>query len=216
MIEFYMSAVGVFLTITASLIAAWLGWRISKGMSARPAYRIMITSFATLAVVSAMTWDVVRTSITMAQLCPQAGVHVKKTVKVDGFYTNAASPDMLGRGVKFIESHSHGNRIVVYVRSDDAVVKEEFDTQQYLLKSRYEYIYDSVTGPIQGRRDIGIQKSVVRDRKTGEELGYAIRFKAYPGWIDRNTFSRISQVLWMCHSHIDQEIQLRKQVLLSN
>lgn len=215
MVEFYMSALGIFLTVMAALIAALMGWRFSKCMSVRPAHRIVITSFATLAVVVAMTWDVVRTSITMAQLCPQAGVHVKKTVKVDGFYTNSGHPDMLKEGFQYIESQESGDRISVYRKSVDGVVKDEFDSKIYRLKSRYEVNYDVGEKQFGGRSDIGARKSFARDMQTNEQLAYAIRFYAYPGWVDRHTLSLMTQVFWVCPSLFqDHSIEMRKKTLL--
>ncbi len=215
MIEFYMSMVGVVLTVIAVLVAAWLGWRFSRGMSARPAYRIGITSFVALTVVVAMTWDVVRTSISMAQLCPQAGIHVKKAVKVDGFYINSGHPDMLKEGFQYIESQELGDRISVYRKSVDGVVKDGFDSRVYRLKSRYEVKYDVGEKQLGGRSDIGVRKSFVRDMQTNEELAYAIRFYAYPGWVDRHTLSLITQVFWVCPSLFqDHSIEMRKKTLL--
>lgn len=217
MIDFYMSTVGVFLTFMVALIAAWLGWRFSKAMASRPAYRIGIVSFVTLAVVAAMTWDVVRTSITMAQLCPQAGIHVKKAVKVDGFYTNLGSPNMLERGFKFIESRSYGNRLVLYSKENGGVNQQEFDSKKYSIKSRYEFIYGAESGEYKGRQDIGIRKSVVRDRANNEELGYALGYIAYPGWLDQKTVGLISRFVWGCKSEISvQDVIVFQRVLLPN
>ena len=114
----------------------------------------------------------------MAQLCPQAGVHVNKTVRVDGFYTNFGSPDMLEKGFKFIESRSYGDRLILYSRENDVVNQQGFDSKKYNIKSRYEFIHGVETGAYQGRHDIGIKKSVVRDRASDEELGYALGYIA--------------------------------------
>lgn len=197
-------------------VVVWLLLKLWKNLPPRLPVRITVTIIVFLIAAAIPLWDVTITSIHMAKLCSQAGLFVKRSVKVDGFYTNFGSPDMLDHGFKYVESRSYGDRLVVYSKVDNAVKKEEFDARTYQVKSRYEFIYNAESGAYQGRRDIGIQKSVVRDRQTGEELGYALRYKAYPGWVDRNTIARIGQVLWMCHGHMDQEIQLRKQVLLSN
>ena len=217
MIEFYMSAAGALFTVIAALLAACLSWRFSKGINARPAYRIGIISFATLAVVAGMTWDVVRTSITMAQLCPQAGIHIKKTAKVDGFYTNFGSPDMLERGFKYIESRSYGDRLVLYSKESGVVKKQEFDSKKYKIKSRYEFIYGTESGAYMGRQDIGVRKSVVRDRASNEELGYALGYIAYPGWLDQKTVGLISRFVWGCKSEISgQDVIVYQRVLLPN
>ena len=213
----YISIVGVALVGIAALLAAWLAWSLSAKSTLRVAYRAGIAFIFFIATVAVMTWDVALTSIKMAELCPQAGIFVKRSIRAEGFYTNFGSPDMLDRGFKYVESRSYGDRLVVYGKEEGGEVrKEEFDARTYRVKSRYEFIYDVDSGAFQGRNDIGIQRSVVRDRETKEELGYALRYKAFPGWVDRNTIARLGNVMWMCQSHMDQEIQLRKQALLPN
>lgn len=193
--------------------ALYLIWRLWRRLRLGLAARISICLGALFVAAAIPLWDVVITSVQMARLCPQAGIFVKRSVKVDGFYTNFGSPDMLKRGFRYIESRSYGDRIVVYRKDGDAVKTEEFDAKTYEIKSRYEYIYDAESGAYQGRRDIGIQKSVVRDRQTNEELGYALRYAAYPGWVDRNTVGLLGRVGWACEAHPVQDTLLVRQVL---
>lgn len=214
MIEFYMSAVGVFFTVIGALLAAWLGWRFSKGIDARPAYRIGITLFATLAVVAAMTWDVVRTSITMARLCPQAGIFIKKSVRVDGYLTNIGGADGLKAGFNFIEKKGVGNSIIIYRYEQDGIKEQVHDKNSYKIKSQYEFIYESEGGPYKERSDIGFLRSVVLDRKAREEIGYAIQFTAYPGWLDRKTLSLLTKTLWVCPEQGYLSERLKTQTLL--
>lgn len=194
-------------------VVIWLLRKLWKNLPPRLPIRLTVTIVAFLIAAAIPLWDVTITSVDMAKLCPQAGIFVKRSVKADGFYTNFGSPDMLNRGFKYIESRSYGDRLVVYSKEGDAVKKEEFDARKYQVKSRYEFIYDAESGAYKGRRDIGLQKSVVRDRETNEELGYALRYKAYPGWFDRNTIARIGQVLWMCDAGGAQNVRLMESVL---
>ncbi len=213
--QFYMSAVGIALTIVAALVAGLLGWRLSRGRVVRSAHRWSIAVLAMSATVVLMTWDVVRTSLMMAELCPQAGLFVMKSVRVDGFYTDFGSPDMLKRGFKYIESRSYANRIIFYSRDNEVVHQQEFDAKQYRVQSQYEYVYGADTGAYQGRQDIGIHKSVVRDRLNNEKLGYALRFIAYPGWVDQRTVGLISRFFWGCKTETpDQNLLLSRKVLL--
>ena len=159
-------------------------------------------------------WDVTLTTVKMAELCPQAGLHIKRSVHVDGFYTNIGGADLLNRGFKYIEVNNSGDKIVVYTKESDNVRKEEFDAKTYQIKSRYEYIFDAEVGAVEGRRDIGIQKSVVRDRVTKEDLGYALRYAVFPGWLDRNTIGLLGMVGWACGMQ-DQDINLERQTLLT-
>lgn len=210
-----MSIVGVTLVILCASLAGFIAWKLSKRIAAQRAQRAAIVAGAILVTIAAMTWDVVLTSVKMAELCPQAGVHVKKSVRVEGFYTSYGSPDMLDQGFSYIESRSHSDRLVVYSKDGNTVKNEEFDAKTYRVKSRYEYIYDAENDAFQGRQDIGIQKSIVRDRQTGEELGYSLSYTAYPGWVDRRTLSLLAKVLWACPDFTKSPaIEMRKQTLL--
>jgi len=214
MIEFYMSVVGVFLTVMVALLAAWMGWRFSRGMTARPAYRIGITSLATLAVVAAMTWDVVRTSITMAQLCMQAGIFIKKSVRVDGYLTNIGGADELKAGFNFIEKKGAGSSVITYRIDQDGIKEQVHDKKNYKFKSQYEFIYESEGGPYKDRSDIGYLRSVVLDHKANEEIGYAMQFTAYPGWVDRSTLSLLTKTLWVCPEQKYLSERLKAKTLL--
>lgn len=196
-------------------VVIWLLWKVWKNLPPQLPIRIAAIVIASVIAAAIPLGDVTITSLQMAKLCPQAGVFVKRSVKVDGFYTKFGSPDMLDRGFKYIESRGVGNQIIVYSREGGKTQTEKYDVKEYQIKSRYEYIVDEESGPYQGRQNIGISKSVVRDRTTGEELGYTLRYKAYPGWVDRNTISRLGKSLWMCPEYtISQEIQMQRQVLL--
>ncbi|MBX3664464.1 MAG: hypothetical protein KF834_02145 [Burkholderiales bacterium] len=215
MFEFYMSAVGFFLTAVAAVIAAGLSWWLTKEKVSRSGCRWLIVLLAVFLTIAGMTWDVVRTSVTMAQLCPQAGVFVKESIRVEGFYINSGYPDMLKEGFQYIESQESDDRLIVYRKIEGEVIKEKYDAKTYAVKSRYEIKYDVGEKALQSRRDIGIQRSFVRDRLKNEELAYALRYYAYPGWVDRHSLSLLTQVLWACpnlpHAHA---IEMRKRALL--
>jgi len=81
------------------LFVLWLLWRkLPKRMLIRGA-AVLVAAFIFAAI---PLWDVVITSAQMAKLCPQAGITIKRTVTVDGFYTNLGGSDHLKRGFKFV------------------------------------------------------------------------------------------------------------------
>jgi len=211
----YISIVGAILIAICAVLTGIVAWKLSTRATERRAYRALITVGVATVTIVAMTWDVALTSGKMAKLCPQAGVHVKKSVQVEGFYTSYGSPDMLDQGFRYIESRSYGNRLVVYSKDGNTIKNEEFDARTYQVKSRYEFAYNAEHGAFQGRQDIGIQKSIVRDRQTGEEFGYSVTYFAYPGWVDRHTLSLLTQVLWACPGFTSSpDIEMYKQTLL--
>lgn len=197
-----------------ALLALWFLWRkLPKRLPIRIG-GLLIAAFLAAAI---PLWDVMITSAQMARLCPQAGVTIKRTVNADGFYTNLGDVGYLKRGFNYVEAKS-GNRVEIYTKAGNEIQIQEIDTEKtpYVPKSRYEFIYDAESGAFEGRRDIGIQKSIARDRETNEELGYALRYKAYPGWVDRNTIALFGRILWMCPDDQDQEVRFMRQVILPN
>ncbi len=212
--KLYISEGAVLLLAVLYLpLTLWFIWKLWKALPKNLALRVVASFIAVLIAAAIPLWDVVRTSTKMAELCPQAGLFVKRSVKVDGFYTNFGSQDMLKRGFQYIESKSHATRIFVYTKAGDIVNKEEFDANIYQVRSRYEFIYNAEHGAFEGRRDIGIQKSVVRDRETKEELGFALRYAVFPGWVDRNTIALLGRIGWACGQQ-DQDVMLMRQALL--
>lgn len=196
--HFYMSAVGIALTIVAALVAGWLAWRLTQGKVTRSAHRLGIAVLAMFTTVALMTWDVVRTGIAMAELCPQAGLFVKRSVRVDGFYTHYGTPDPLKEGFEFVESKTYGNQIQVYKREGASFREDIYAERDYEIKSQYEFIR-AVVSKFNGRSDIELRKSVVRDRKSiADELGHYLAYYAYPGWVDRHSLSLLTQVYWTC------------------
>lgn len=212
--HFYMSAVGIVLTAAAALVAGWLGWRLSQGWAARSTHRLGVVVLAMCTTVALMAWDVVKTSLAMAKLCPQAGVFVKKSVRVDGYFTNSGGADGLKAGFKFIEKRNSGNTITIYQYVQNKINEQVHDANSYKIKSQYEFIYESASGPYDGRNDIGFLRSAVRDRAADEELGFTIQFTAYPGWLERNTINLLTRIRWNCPEigHLGES--LREKTLL--
>jgi hypothetical protein len=201
-----------FLAVFYAPIALWLLWKLWRALRANLVVRVLGLAAALAIAIALPLGDVLSTSIKMAELCPQAGLFVKRPVKVEGFYTNFGSPDMLDRGFKYIESRSSGNDLLVYQKGAATL---KFDARTYQVKSRYEFIHSEKAGAYQDSKSIGIQKSVVRDRETREELSYALRFYAYPDWLDQNTLGRFGRIVWKCEAHQDQNLLLLRQTLLA-
>jgi len=210
------------LSIVYAPIMLWLLWKLWRALPKSLAVRVAVVVVGLAVAILIPLGDVLSTSIKMAELCPQAGVFVKRPVKAEGFYTNSGGPDMLKRGFKYVEAHwpagatrasskNPGHKVLLY---EAGAEKREFDASTYQIKSRYEFIYAEENGAYEGRRHIGVRRSVARDRESGEELGYALSFTAYPGWIDQNTFGLLGKIMWHCQAHPDQDTRLLFQTLL--
>jgi len=217
--KLYISEGAVWLLIVVylplSMGGLWLLWRsLPERLPVRIA-GVVVGGFLAAAI---PLWDVVITSAKMAELCPQAGVKIYRTVSADGFYTNFGGSDDIKRGFNYVEAKS-GIRVEIYTKVENEIQKRVIDTEKapYVPRSRYEFIYAEQQGAFEGRRDIGIQTSVILDREKNEELGRAVRYKAYPGWVDRNTIAQFGQLLWMCPERDqDPDMKLMRQVIVPN
>lgn len=215
--KLYISDGAVFLLVCVytplALLALWMLWR---SLPKRLPIKIAGLVIASVVAVLIPLWDVMVTSLQMTKLCSQSGTTIKRIVNADGFYTNLGGSDHLTRGFKYIEAARPGNRIDIYTKSGNDIQRQEIDAEktQYVLRSRYEFIFGVESGAFEGRRDIGIRKSVARDRETGEELGYAVSYSAYPGWVDRNTISLFGRFAWTCPEDQDQHVKFMSQVIL--
>jgi hypothetical protein len=215
--KLYISEGAVWLLVVFYLpLALFVLWQLWHHLPRSPLIRGVGVLAAAFIATAIPLWDVVDTSMQMARLCPQAGIKISRTVTVDGFYTNFGDTSHIDRGFKYVESVKPWNRVEIFTKIGNEIQKQVIDTEKkpYVPRSRYEFIYGSENGAFEGRRDIGIQKSIVRDRETKEDLGHALRFYAYPGWLDRNTIAQFGQLLWMCPSR-DQspDMQLMRDVL---
>jgi hypothetical protein len=161
-------------------------------------------------------WDVALTSADMNSLCVSAGVSVKKRVFVDGFLTPYPGADYrLKHGFKYIETREGSEHIVYYTREDGNLKALEHLSTRYKPRSRYELVNEAYGEVVPTAHNVDTDRTVVRDRVTGEELGRAVRYRAYPGWVDRHTLAKFGQIQWRCPEGKDtQEIDLEHAVLL--
>jgi hypothetical protein len=192
----YITESSVFLLVVFYFpLAIWGLFKLWPRLPARRSIRVSMTIVAFLILAAIPLWDVTLTTVKMAELCPQTGVFVKRSVQVDGFYGDTG-PEMFDSGFSYVEQRRDRGRVFVYTKDGNSIKEEEFDTKTYQIKSQYEYVEEDVA--FQGRRDIGVRKGVVKDRTTNEELGYALSYSAYPGWLDRNTISLLGMIFWTC------------------
>lgn len=214
--KLYISDGAVWLLLVFYLPLALLGlWLLWRSLPKRWPIRIAGLVIGAFIAAAFPLWDVVITSVQMAELCPQAGVTIKRVVYANGFYSNLGGSDDIKRGFNYVEAQRPGNRIEIYTKSGNEIQKQVIDTEKvsYVPKSRYEYIFgDTVSLPEYAR--ITRTRSVARDRVTSEELGYAVRYGAYPGWIDRNTIALFGRFAWNCPTDQDQNMRLLNQVIL--
>lgn len=136
--------------------------------------------------------DVTIHSIAMAKVCPSAGLHIYKTVEVDGFIGSTALRDTPYR---FNESPTlrpdgsyYWRRFEKQPDGSISVTDLEKPTAEYEVLTGGGYAeysglkldshYDQVTHASNSRW-------VIRNRATGEILSEWLFFRTLPGWLDR-------------------------------
>jgi hypothetical protein len=145
------------------------------------------------------TWDVLITSKQMAALCQSEGLHITRTVAAEGLLTNFGTPRwFIDSGFQYVERQYSG-RVEIHTKKNGTVTKEEVRTMQsgYAPRSRYEFHWGEPM-PLPGYRNITRTRSYAKDRLTGEELGNAVTYSAYPGWLDSLTFQQLQRFVWQC------------------
>src|SRR5262249_42211215 len=134
-----LALIGVLYGPVAFLVLRFFWKKLSAQQRAR---RIGVIIVASLVATGIPLWDVLITSAQMAMLCAGAGITVKRTVKVDGFYTNLGGADLVKKkGFRFVEVRKGTSIIELYTMEQDGAWVQRFDTNRmsYILKSRYEF-----------------------------------------------------------------------------
>lgn len=137
--------------------------------------------------------DVTINSINMARMCEKVGLHVKRTVEVDGYYSASPGDD---RKYKFIEFPQPGMPVTRLEKENGKIIK----TLMSEPTAEWEYATLSID-----RRDgangvwIGSYE-VVRSRRTSEVIAEYISYKAWSGWVDKKIASIIDNSVGGCYS----------------
>ena len=214
--KLYMSEGGIWVVLLLyTPIALFVLWCLWKAVPGKRAIRIGATSIATILAALFPFWDVLSTSNQMARLCPAAGVRVYKAVEVEGYLTNfGGEGDVLRGQMNYLEEQTRPNKISIYTKQENKLVEQIVDPTKmpYVIKSRYEYRYGSAE-QLEGAKNIAKARSVVVDRISGEILGEAVSYTAFPGWIDRNSIQLLGNFSWHCPENSGISTDLLRQTL---
>lgn len=143
--------------------------------------------------------DVTWHSWNMSKVCPKAGLHVYRTVVVDGFIPEqSVSRDLLERyPYRFVETRPRKNKndTVFRIERVDGQIVEIDGTQPI---AEWEYVRDPFDYPdkILG---VTVDREVIRNRRTGEAIAEDFSFKAWRGWIDAWIASVIDNSAGICY-----------------
>ncbi|MBS4099089.1 MAG: hypothetical protein KGZ83_19895 [Sulfuricella sp.] len=159
----------------------WTLWGIWQNSRWRGITKVIVLLLATLLAYAIPLGDVTVNSMAMAKVCPSAGLHIYKTVEVDGFvghYNLSDSP------YKFIEFPTlRANGTYYWVRSernpDGGISVKE------LAQPTAEYEVVDEEWHLDKERGVEAMRYVVRNRVSGEILAERNLFNPLPGWLDK-------------------------------
>lgn len=142
--------------------------------------------------------DVTWHSWNMAKVCPNAGLHVYRTVVVDGFFGEFVGLDTMKRNAySFLES-SEAPGIPGYIhlerKNDEVVVLHKFPR----ISAEWEYVRTPFDFPDQSL-GVTVDREVIRNRRTEEVIAEDFSFKAWRGWLDAWIASVIDNSAGVCY-----------------
>ncbi len=139
-----------------------------------------------------MHWDVYQIGQQAKKICEEeGGLHVYKTVDVDGFKGAYSIESWSKYGYKYVEA-GHKDKKILYSMEDGKVIEQVVDA----FISNYEVAHKSIVI----NKHLKRSRSFVRDRSSGEVLGELVYFSIYPGWVDSQIWGRIGFTFtpWFC------------------
>lgn len=212
--KLYISGLSLLvLAIVYVPLVIWLLSRIAKSQTLGRGKKAIAMTVAAIAAYLIPLGDVTVNSIAMAKVCPRAGLHVYRTVRVEGYFDRSASQEQLHKyPYRFIETARPGTKIIRFERQPDGkIVRLNLDQPT----AEYEVVYDNKS-PVPELGVAGMQRWWIRNRLTGEAIGEWLSFSPMHGWVDRYLVLR-----WFgggvpgCNGDVLSQYADWRQVLLS-
>ena len=144
--------------------------------------------------------DVTWHSWNMSMVCPKVGLHVYRTVVVDGFVPKQhVSKDILERyAYSFVETRPRKNKNETVFRIQ-RVEGEIIEVEGAQPRAEWEYISDPVDYPDKSL-GVTVDREIIRNRKTGEVIAEYFVFSAWRGWLDSWIASVIDNSTGVCRN----------------
>lgn len=180
--KLYITNLSLFVLLVFYLPAVlWVLWRIFRSPRWRGARKAGISLLiVTLAYVIPLG-DVTVNSMAMAKVCPSAGLHIYRTVQVQGFVGHY---DLRGSPYQFVEFPT--------LRANGTHYWQRFEKQPdgrtgvtELSQPTAEYEVISVDWHVDRERGVESRSYLIRNRISGELLAERNLFNPLPGWLDR-------------------------------
>ncbi len=186
--KLYITAMSLFVLAVFYLpLVFWILkriWQSSRWHGLKKAGMLMM---ATVLAYAIPLGDVTVNSLAMAKVCPTAGLHIYKTVEVEGYLANIGDSSVLRKyPYRFIEAKTYqtkpdGSRYYIkYEMQPDGTIKNELIAQP---TATYEVL--SEQWHLDQKLGVSVTRDVVRNRISGEVLADIKLFNPIPGWVDK-------------------------------
>ena len=175
------------LALTGFVVLCIKVWRWRRRYWAIPLYLVL----AYLIPLGDVTWH----SWNMAKVCPKAGLHVYRTVVVDGF-TPSSEYTLRERGYRFTEGRIDPSTGLT-TRWEKTASGDILRFDKILPKSEWEEV--SGTALPDKRLGVNVTHEFVRNRITDEVIAERWFFSAWRGWVDALIGSVIDNSVGSCN-----------------
>ncbi|MDD2893430.1 MAG: hypothetical protein PHF20_05830 [Halothiobacillaceae bacterium] len=184
--KLYITPPSIFMLVIFYLpLVLWVLWRIWRSPRWRGAKKAGVMTLTVLLAYAIPLGDVTVNSIAMAKVCPSAGLHVYRTVEVEGYLTEIGDGKILKKyPYLFIETPQLKTDGTYYwgrykTLPDGTVSYERVDQP----KAEFEVV--SGQWHVDGNLGVEVLTDVVRNRISGEVLAAEKLFNPLPGWMDK-------------------------------
>lgn len=180
--KFYITNLSLFVLLVIYLpIAVGVLWRLWRSPRWQGAMKAGVLILAILLAYAIPLGDVTVNSMAMAKVCPSAGLHIYKTVVVDGFIGHY---NLRGSPYQFIEFPTlRANETYYWARSEK--MPDGSISVKELAQPTAEHEVISVDWHLDKARGVESSAYVIRNRISGETLAEWNLFNPLPGWLDR-------------------------------
>lgn len=143
--------------------------------------------------------DVTWHSWNMSKVCPTAGLHVYRTVVVEGFIPETVvSQDLLEKyGYRFVETRPRSDKNGTVLRFERVGAKI-FQIANATPIAEWEIVRDRIDYPDKSL-GVTVQRDLIRNRSTGEVIAEDATFSAWRGWIDTAVAALIDNSAGVCY-----------------
>jgi len=159
----------------------WVLWRISRSPRWHGTGKAGLSLLTLILAYVIPLGDVTVNSMAMAKVCPSAGLHVYKTVKVQGFVGHY---DLRGSPYQFIEFPALRANGTHYWRRFEKQPDGSIAVKE-LSQPTAEYEVISVDWHMDDKHGVESSGYVGRNRLSGGILAEWNLFNSLPGWLDR-------------------------------